>query len=136
MKRLKYIFPALLLGLSLLTSCAPEEDTGPEDDRTQFIDSWTVNENSSLTGSNPPYTVHINLGSGTDDVTIENFYGLGFQNKALATITVNDIDIANQPLAGNTTHGGGNISGNTISMTYYVDDGASVDTINATFTRQ
>lgn len=130
-----YIVPALLATL-LLVSCAKEDDAAPTDDREKFIASWTCSEHSSINGNNPPFTVNIKAGSGTDDVLIENFYGAGFQEKATAYITVNDIDIFSQTYAGYTIKGNGSLSGNIITMNYTVNDAGTIDTVSATFTKQ
>ncbi len=131
----KLLFTYILIS-SLFIACSPEDETTPTEDRDKFIASWTCNESSSITGSNPPFTVHINKGTASDAVLIENFYGLGFTNKATGEITVNDIDIPTQILAGNTIQGNGTISGNIISMHYSVNDGAGVDSLTVTFTKQ
>jgi hypothetical protein len=121
---------------SLFVACQPDDNSPtPTDDRDKFIASWNCNEHSSITGNNPVFVVHINKGTASDAVLIENFYGLGFANKATAEITVNDIDIPTQVLAGNTIHGSGSLAGNVITMHYTVDDGANTDTISATFTK-
>lgn len=130
-----YFFSACCIAL-LFASCTPEDDgPQPTDARDKFIASWTCNESSSLTGNNPPFTVHINKGTADDLVVIENFYGFGFQNKASAQISVNHIEIPVQILAGNTIEGNGNISGNNIIyLDYMVNDGTVIDTISATLT--
>ncbi|HLG02128.1 MAG TPA: hypothetical protein VI731_00945 [Bacteroidia bacterium] len=122
----------------LFISCQPEEEPIPADPRDTYVDQWTCNENSTVAGQVNPYTVHINKSTtSSSQVLIENFYNLGFGVKATATISGNSITLATQSLATYQMHGSGSKTGsNTLSMTYYVDDGNEIDTCVSTFTRQ
>jgi hypothetical protein len=69
-------------------------------------------------------------------VQIENFYSIGFANKANATISGTSITINQQTYNSNQLHGSGTKTGaNTISLTYYMDNGSTIDTCTATLTR-
>lgn len=120
-----------------ITSCQPEEEPTPADARDPFVASWNCNENSSQIG-NTPYVVHINKStSNTSQVLIENFYNIGFSYKAVATIDGSNLTIAQQTYNGNQLHGSGTKTGaNTITMTYYMNNGSTIDTCTATLTRQ
>jgi hypothetical protein len=131
----------LLLFLSVsatfgLVSCQPDEEPTPADPRDPFVASWTCNENSSQIGAST-YTVHINKSTtNTSQVQIENFYNIGFANKANATISGTSITINQQTYNSNQLHGSGTKTGaNTISLTYYMDNGSTIDTCTATLTR-
>lgn len=136
MKKQLFLF-ATVLTVSVLSSCAPEEEPTPADPRDPFVASWSVAENSSQIGFTP-YTVHINKSTtNTNQVLIENFYNIGFNYKAVADISGTTVTINQQTYNGNQLHGGGQKTGaNSISLTYYVDNGSSVDTCTATLTRQ
>jgi hypothetical protein len=133
---LKTLFVPALIGLAFV-SCQPEEEPTPADARDPFVDSWTCAENSSQIGSTS-YTVHINKSTtNTSQIHIENFYNIGFQFKSNATISASDVTINQQTYNGNQLNGTGNkTSPNTITLTYYVNNGSTIDTCSATLTRQ
>lgn len=132
----KLLFASAFAALAF-TACQPEEEPTPADPRDPFVASWNVNENSSLIGNNP-YVVHINKStSNTSQVLIENLYNIGFSYKATATIDGTSMTIPQQTYNGNQLRGSGSKTGaNTISITYYMDNGSTIDTCTATLTRQ
>lgn len=136
-KLLKPALFALTVFVLALSSCAPEEEPTPADARDPFVASWNVSENSSQIGITP-YVVHINKStSNTSQVLIENFYNIGFTYKAVATIDGTNVTIGQQTYNGNQLHGSGSKTGaNTITLTYYMDNGSTIDTCTATLTRQ
>lgn len=126
-----------LLGYAL-PGCQPDETTEPTDDRDKFVAAWTCAENSSQT-QNSSFTVDINKSASvTTQIEIENFYNVGFSNKAKAEISGSSLTIPSQLYSGKQIHGSGTmVSNNTITMTYYVDLGSgTIDTCTATLTRQ
>lgn len=136
-----FTFALLALTMTVIPSCQPDEtdNTTPTDDRDKFVASWTCNEVSSQTQSSS-FTVHINKSTtSSTQVQIEDFYHMGFQNKANADISGSSITIPQQLYNGNQIHGSGSMGSNTnqFTMTYYVDQGSgSIDTCTATFIRQ
>ncbi len=137
MKPGKILISAAILFTSLFVACAPEEEPTPADARDLYVDSWTVNENSSQIGATS-YTVHINkVTTNTTQVQIENFYNIGFSFKAKVDIDGSSMTIPLQTYNGNQLRGSGTkTSANAINMTYYVDNGSSVDTCTASLSRQ
>lgn len=137
---MKMFRPALVIAaFSVLAfvSCQPEEEPTPADARDPFVASWTLNENSSQIGAST-YTVHINKSTtNTSQVQIENFYNIGFNFKATADISGTSVTIPQQTYNSNQLHGSGSKTGaNTITLTYYMNNGSTVDTCTATLTRQ
>ena len=130
------LFASTVLVLAI-TSCQPEEEPTPADARDPFVASWAVAENSSQIGANN-YTVHINKStSNTSQVLIENLYNIGFAYKAVASIDGTNVTIAQQTYNGNQLRGSGSKTGaNTITLTYYMNNGSTIDTCTATLTRQ
>lgn len=130
------LFVAVTATLGLV-SCQPDEEPAPADARDPFVASWTCNENSSQIGAST-YTVHINKSTtNTSQVEIENFYNIGFAYKATANISGTAVTINQQTYNSNQLHGSGSKTGtNTISLTYYMNNGSTVDTCTATLTRQ
>jgi hypothetical protein len=137
MKRSRFFFLAIILLSGLLTSCQPDAQPTPADDRDVYVASWTCSEHSSQVGVSS-FTVHINKSTtSTSQVLIENFYNLGFSYKAVTDISGTSMTIGQQTLNGNQLHGSGTKSGtNTINLTYYVNNGSTIDTCTATLTRQ
>lgn len=137
MKIKHFLFLATLSTVAVFSSCQPDEQPAPADERDVYVAAWTVNEHSSQIGAST-YTVHINKStSNASQVLIENFYNLGFSFKATADISGTTITIPQQTLNSNQLHGSGTKTGaNSISLTYYMNDGSTIDTCTATLTRQ
>lgn len=135
MKKLTPYFAAIALAI-FISSCADEEPT-PTDDRDKFVGAFTCQESSSANGSST-FTIHVNKSASVStEIEIENFYNLGFQNKAIAGVSASSFNIASQLYSGNTINGSGTSTGSTtFNMTYYVNDGSSIDTCTATCTKQ
>ncbi len=135
---LKRFLSALFVGAVALSSCQPDgEEPTPDDIRDPFVDSWTLNENSSQIGQTT-YTVHITKSTTNESqVLIENFYNIGFGIKAKADISGSSVTIPQQTYNGSQLNGSGSKTGtNTISLTYYMNNGSSIDTCTATLSRQ
>jgi hypothetical protein len=137
MKPGKIVLLAALFTSSFFVACQPEEEPAPADARDVFVDSWTLTENSSQIGQTT-YTVHINkVSSNTTQVQVENFYNIGFAFKANVNIDGSSMAIPQQTYNGNQLHGSGTKTGaNSINMTYYVNNGTTIDTCTATLSRQ
>ena len=137
MKTGKIFFLAALFTSSVFVACQPEEEPAPADARDVYVASWTLNENSSEIGATT-YTVHINkVTSNTTQVQIENFYNIGFSFKANVNIDGSSMVIPQQTYNGNQLHGSGTKTGaNSINMTYYVNNGTTIDTCTAVLSRQ
>ena len=135
MKKLTPYLAAFVIS-AFLYSCA-DEPTTPADERDKFVGSFTCQETSTQNGAST-FTIHVNKSSTVDtEVEIENFYNLGFQNKAIAGVSGSSFTIASQLYSGNTINGSGTSTGSTtFSMTYYVNDGSAIDTCSATCTKQ
>ena len=137
MKTGKIVLLAAFFTSSFFVACQPEEEPAPADARDVFVDSWTLTENSSQIGQTT-YTVHINkVTSNTTQVQIENFYNIGFAFKANVNISGSSMTIPQQTYNGNQLHGSGTKTGaNSINMTYYVNNGTTIDTCTAALSRQ
>jgi len=102
--------------------------------RDKFTDTWTVNEDCSLSAP-ASYIVSISNGTGITDVLISNMWD-AFTNSVAATVNGNTITIASQEPDndGFTVSGSGSISsdGNTITMSYTVTDTSNGDQDNCT----
>lgn len=136
----KHFFLFLLFSPALFfSSCQPDEQPTPSstDARDVYVASWTCNETSSQIGPST-FTVHINkVTTNTTQVQIENFYNIGFNFNAKVDISGTSMSIPLQTVNGNQVHGSGTKTGaNSISLSYYVNNGSGVDTCTATLARQ
>jgi len=127
-------FAAVLFAVS----CKPDDSpqATPSDPRDVYVAAWTCNEHSTQIGTTS-YTVHINKSTtNSAQVFITNFYNTG-TGQATANISGNSITISQQTFNGNQLHGSGTKTGdNSISLTYYMNNGSSIDTCTSTLTRQ
>lgn len=121
----------LLLAVSMITffGCQDGEDLNKAD----FIGSYAVAE--VCNGNNVAYTLTIADVSGTDDVvTITNLWD--WEETMNATISGSSITIPSQLSDDFTFSGSGELSGNTLVITYMVDDNSGVENCVATATKQ
>lgn len=144
--RMKKSFKIFLIFLTTcvfaVTSCVPDEDDDENspyvDPRSKFTGSWNCVENSKQFGQQT-YNVSISLNTNNStEILIANIYHFGFDEKAYAITSNNSATIPLQPICNNTNNikGNGMLSGNNqINWTYYVDDGADIDTCTAVYTK-
>jgi hypothetical protein len=106
--------------------------------KLRFVADWTCTEVSHSHPPAQPFQVHC-TNSGGDTVLLENFYALGFQNKPKALIYGDSIRITpnNQAFSGIVVMDGRGklVTISKFTMTYRVNDGSSIDTVDATFTK-
>jgi hypothetical protein len=127
-----------------MVQCSPDDKDQPApsgpppDPKLRFVADWTCTEVSHSHPPAQPFQVHC-TNSSADTVLLENFYALGFQNKPKAVIFGDSIRIApnNQSFSGIVVMGGKGklITASKFTMTYHVNDGSSIDTVDATFTK-
>jgi hypothetical protein len=137
-KKRNILFAGLLLAAAvIIPGCADEDPVTPSDDRDKLVDGWTCNETSTQAGSST-YTILISKSTtNTAEVLLENFYDIGNQHKARVSVSGNTLTIPQQLLNGNQLNGSGAMSGNNaFTLTYYINNGSSIDTCTATCTRQ
>ena len=138
-KMKKIIFGLSLLLNMLLISCKDDNLNNNEVDiRNEFTGNWLVIEKSKIVGERN-FEITINKDPTVDNkINIRNFYALGNSDSVFAnvsTVEINTFIIPYQLVRNNGINGNGALSDNNIEMVYYVDDGNSIDTISATFTR-
>lgn len=137
------IFVAALFSVFLVqcTKDDPAPDPPPTvDPKTRFIGSWTCSEVSRRDPPAQPFVVHI-VDSVSNTALMENFYALGFANKAKLIIYGDSLQFSpnNQSVTPGVILKSGKgklMNSSTIKMTYIVDDGNTIkDTVDATFTK-
>jgi hypothetical protein len=127
----------LSIGVILFsTSCELDNDPITSDPRDNFTGTWTVNETSSLYGTNN-YTVTISYDpNNSTQVLISNFYHFGMEFNAYAITTINSITIPQQEVCNHNVQGTGQRDKNKITWNYTVNDGADLDQVSAVYTKQ
>ena len=137
MKFNRLFLSAILFSFVLFPSCKPDQPAAPADARDMYVAHWTCNEQSSQIGAST-FTVQIDKSTtSATQITIANFYNLGSAYKAIADISGNNITIPQQTLNSNQLHGSGTKSGpNSVNLTYYMNNGSTIDTCVSTLTRQ
>jgi len=139
---LKPILPLSILLMAVTLSC--EEllnDTDTGDIRDKIEGQWQCDETSEYYKSTAEvFSVYIS--PHPDDPTkvlIDNFYGLGFDVSAVATVSNRNLYVNAQTIGdGFEIIGSGTISSNynQIEWNYSVDDGSGkVDNVTATYTK-
>lgn len=115
-----------------LASCVPEDTK--IDDRDDFTGNWLCQEDGTISGQST-YNVSITK-SSTDSVTIyiSNFYGLGNQYSATATVDGNSMTIPAQLVNNFNVSGSGTLSGSQINLNYTASAGGS-DIVSAIYSR-
>jgi hypothetical protein len=131
---------ALLLPTTLLLlfvfGCEPFDNPDDGDPRDNFVGDWTVNEVSTLYGTTNYSATIIYDPNNSTQVLIKNFYHFGMEIETYAIPTVSSITVPEQTICSASVKGTGYLNKNTIDWTYTVDDGADIDHVTATFTKQ
>ena len=130
----RYFFAVILCTL-LFTACEKTEDTGPNtSDRDKFLGSWsgsstgtggTRNFNMTVTASN----------SASDQIILNNFDGVGTGNFIAANISGSSLSLVSTLVGSDRYDGTGSISGSTLSFTFTIDDGQTIENRSATATK-
>jgi len=133
----------LIAGLYLLSllfiSCEDDNLNNSEVNiNNEFAGNWLVREKSKMVGERN-FEVNIEKEpSEFNKIKIWNFYALGNSDYVFAnisTVEMNTFTIPYQVVRNNGIDGNGVLLDNKIEMMYYVDDGNSIDSVTATFTR-
>ncbi|MBP7496716.1 MAG: hypothetical protein KA792_03535 [Bacteroidales bacterium] len=133
----KVVFRLLLLAgvifIIYFISCKKDEDVVTRED---YIGNWHCVESSTLLGkSNYDVTLKADP-ANSEGILIVNFFHLGEDTVATATVDKTNITISKQFICKQQIWGSGSLSNNTISWSYSVDDGADIDKVTATYTKK
>ena len=130
----RYLF-AVLLCTVFFTACEKTEDTGPSTtDRDKYLGSWS----GSSTGSGGTRNFNMQItasNSAADQIVLNNFDGVGTGNFIYANISGNSLSIVSTLVGSDRYDGTGSISGNTLSFTFTIDDGQTIENRSATATK-
>lgn len=137
-RKLLYFF--IFLSFSIfLVSCDPGDnpDDPNTDPKEKFIGSWICNETSTQNG-NSTYNVTITANpANSSQILLAQFYQMSSGQKVYAIVANNNATVPEQTLTGLVIKGSGNYSTTTskINWTYYVNDGADIDTCTAVYSK-
>lgn len=129
-----YTILSIVLLTILLQACAKDDSTTPDPGRSAFIGTWVV------TPVKASYEVTISADpNSSDGVFISNFYLIG-QQYAPASASIKGSTITLDPDqvigSGLTVNGSGVLSGNRITWSYTVYDGADLLTISEIYSKK
>jgi hypothetical protein len=131
-KSANFIFGFLLISLLFLSSCEKTNTDPDTDPRAQYLGSWTCAE-SAL--GNYPVTISLDS-SNSSQILIHNFHLWGSSGNAYLIATQNNLTLPTQNILTNTVNGSGNlVNNNKFTLTYYVNDGTNITTVNAVYTK-
>jgi hypothetical protein len=139
---MKKIIPFILAGslctALLFSGCEKEEEPEPEtpgtsDPRAAFRGNWSVSENSTETGTS---TYNLTISDSTNASYVLIAYLWGTHTKIRATVNGNAMSIPAQIVEGNSFSGAGVLANaSRINITYWVNQGATIDTVTAVLTK-
>ena len=119
----------------MVPGCDPDENPfDPLDPRDQYLGTWTVQEAGK---KKITYEVTISSDPGNSvQVLIDNFYNIGITPYAIVTSSTITLPQQTFSFPSVKVWGSGSYSNDKISWVYYVNDGADLDTVVSTYTRQ
>jgi hypothetical protein len=138
---IKPILPISILLLAVTLSCEELENLNTGDVRDKLEGQWRCDETSEIFKSTAEiFSVYISPHpTDSTKVLIDNFYELGYNVSAVATVSNRNLYINTQTVGdGFTIIGSGTISSsyNEIEWNYSVEDGSgAVDNVTATYTK-
>ncbi|MHC1708285.1 MAG: hypothetical protein AB9842_12310 [Bacteroidales bacterium] len=119
--------------IGFIWACNPDDDPfSDQEARDNYIGTWRVQESDK---GKITYEVVISADpNNSTQVLINNFYNYGIEPYALVTAT--NITIPSQSFSKYLQlNGSGTLSGSKITWTYYVNNGADLDTIQSVYTK-
>jgi hypothetical protein len=137
-KIIPFAIAGSLFSVMLFSACQKEEEPEPEptptgDPRDGFTANWAVSETSSESG---PSTYNLTISDSSNASYVLIAYLWGTHTKIRATVNGNTISIPAQIVEGNSFSGAGVLANaNRLNLNYWVNQGASIDTVTAILTK-
>lgn len=82
------------------------------------------------------YTLTISPSASDYTILVKNLYNVGSTFSLSATVSQNEVTIANQTVSGITVSGSGTLSGNTLSLSYSITYQSATDNCTLSATKQ
>jgi hypothetical protein len=143
MKKIHFLISILFVitSISIISCNKDDANNDPQpvtDPRDQYTGNWTCTEVSQLYPSQTPFSVGISLSTtNSSQILISNFYHFGTTESAIAVVTDNTLAIPQQTICSMAIHGSGTMETSTkITLNYYVNDAADIDTVSASYIKQ
>lgn len=133
MNKRNSIIGAAFISLFLmgLAACNPDENENA-DQREKFIGTWNCTETSSQNPNPITFSVTITKDELTEnEIMLANFYHLGEDQKSRLVVNYSQLSMPQQTVCNLNVSGTGAYTQDKVNMTYYVNDGADIDTVNA-----
>ncbi|MFC2111129.1 hypothetical protein ACFLQ5_01615 [Bacteroidota bacterium] len=135
----KLFFTIIIITTIMFSACDPDDEDPILNTSDYYVGTWLAEETSTLYPDPITFTVEIKADAITEgQVFIYNFYHLGNADadKVTAITSSSSITISPQTVCNNVINGEGTLSGNKIMWSYYVNDGADIDHVISTYTKQ
>lgn len=124
-----------ILILFSMAACNPDENEDI-DQRDKFIGTWNCAETSTENSNTINFSVTISKDSLTEnEIFMANFYLLGFDQKSRLIVNYSNLTFPQQVVCNKNVSGSGTYSNNKVNLTYYVNDNADIDTVNAVLSK-
>jgi hypothetical protein len=118
----------MMLVVVMISSCEKNTDTGTSTaDRDKFIGSWNCTTTGPSTGTRTFTLTIMASNSASDQIIMKNFDQAGTNTSIFANVSGNDLSIVSTQVNGDLYQGIGSISNGTISFTFTVDDGQTIE---------
>ena len=132
----RIVLVALVLAIGI-TGCQKDDTTDPGTtslERDKFLGTWKVISNSSVFGSqNWQMTINASS-SSTDGILIKDFDQKP-STTTTGSVSGNSFYIPQQIVSGDTIAGSGSYNNGSLSFSYTVRDGQTVENVTATATK-
>jgi len=125
MKRVNRVFAVIIISIMVFTTaCEKTETDGPVDDREKFIGTWD-GQTDGTQGQRNFSLVITASNSAPDQILMQNFDG--GTGTVVASVSGNLFSIPSQMVSGETIEGDGSYSNGSLTFTFTIDDGQSVE---------
>lgn len=128
------LFMAATLATTVI-ACEPDDAVDPTVTRDDYLGQWTCASDGQI-GGPLNFTMNITAGTSSNAIRMQNFDGYGQSAYVNATVNGGNITIPVNYLGSDTLQGSGTYrSDGTLSFSYSIRDGQTVDNRTATATR-
>lgn len=125
----------VLFFLILFAACNPDDINNLLITRDNYLGTWSVSDQEvPITKNN--YTANITADqNNSSQVVINNFHQFGSGFNVLGVVSGKNLTIGTQTVAGVSVYGDGELKNNTLTITYFTDDGADINKYVAVYTK-
>jgi hypothetical protein len=133
-RKTKYLVLLLLCIISFSGCEKTDEPIATGTDRDKFIGNWAGNSNGP--GGYRVFNMTITASnSAADQIILNNFDGVGVGNIIYATVNGNSLSFITTLVGQDRYDGTGALNNNTLSFSFTIDDGQTIENRTATATK-